>query len=157
MTVIAWDGHTLAADRQSGDQWTKFGRMTKIRLLRGHLVGAAGNSAQCRTMMKWFADGARAADFPASQRTEASATMLVITPRGVVHLYESTPDPIEFGGSYYAIGCGKEAAAAVLELGLGSLEAVRIASIVCAGCGGGIDTLQLASGRRTAPLSLAPL
>lgn len=143
MTVIVWDGKTLAADRQSGDEWTKFARTTKIRRLRGHLVGSAGNSAVSREMLAWFDAGAVAADLPDSQKSDDHCTMLVITPTAEIHVYQRGPRPIVIESRYYGIGSGKEAACAVLELGHDAIRAVEIASIVCNGCGGGIDALTL--------------
>lgn len=144
MTVIAWDGKTLAADKQGGNEWTKYGTTTKIRRIRGHLVGCAGTSSLARAMLAWFEAGAVEADFPEAQSdTDKACTVLVITPDGRCTVYQSTPQPIEYENSYYAIGSGQDAAAAVMELGHDARTAVEIASRVCVGCGNGIDTLEL--------------
>lgn len=144
MTIIAWDGKTLAADKQSGDEWTKYGRTTKIRRIRDCLVGAAGNAAMNREMFAWFEAGAIAAELPDEQREIARcSSLLVITPEGLIRVYQNGGFPLDVENPYYAIGSGKEAASAVLELGFDAVRAVEIASIVCTGCGGGVDILTL--------------
>jgi hypothetical protein len=42
MTVIVWDGKTLAADKQATQADLKR-KVTKIHRLRGHLVGVSGD------------------------------------------------------------------------------------------------------------------
>lgn len=144
MTCIAWDGKTLAADKLAGDQWTKFGITTKIHRVGGHLVGLAGIASLNREMLSWFAAGAKPEDFPARQKVEADcSSMLVVNPDGSHTIYQAGPFPMLYESRYAAIGSGKEAAAAVMELGFGAKKAVEIASRVCAGCGNGMDVLEL--------------
>ncbi|MGZ8317506.1 MAG: hypothetical protein ACXWVD_00255 [Telluria sp.] len=142
MTVIAWDGSTLAADRESGDSYVKCFASPKIARIRNHLVGCTGPAAQAREMLAWFAHGAKPADFPPTLRSEKSLSMLAITPQGKILLYQDTPYPIDYIGDKYAIGSGREAAMAVMLAGHDARRAVEIASLVCTGCGNGTDTLE---------------
>lgn len=90
----------------------------------------------------WFADGAKPDDFPPGFRdSNKCSTALVITEDGAINVYQSTPYPIEIVGPTHAIGSGAEAAMAVMALGHDARKAVEIASLVCSGCGNGIDTL----------------
>lgn len=143
MTVIAWDGKTLAADRMAGDNWLTCNQTLKIYRIGGCLVGCAGASAKLREMLAWFRAGAQPADFPQSARDSDNVDMLVITPDRGIHLYQNTPFPIEFSQTQFAIGSGKEVARAVMMLGHDAAKAVELACAVCAGCGNGIDTLGL--------------
>lgn len=148
MTVIAWDGTTLAADREAGDSWIKCHSIIKIERSRGHLIGCAGPSTPAREIMAWFDAGALPLEFPASLRPLDSLTMLVITPDGGVTVYQNTPYPIRYvphaiTGNRYAIGSGKEAAMAVMLTGANASRAVELVSLVCSGCGNGVDTLTL--------------
>lgn len=148
MTVICWDGTTLAADREASDNWIKCNSATKIAILRGHLAGWAGPAAICAELAAWFGAGADPATFHDSLRKAENANLLVITPERVVHLYQNSPYPIVYRpgavtGHRYALGCGKEAAMAVMLAGNGARRAVEIAALVCAGVGNGIDTLEL--------------
>jgi len=146
MTVIVWDGKTLAADKEAGTQYIKCNRTTKIhRLEDGRLMGLAGDAAVAREMGEWVKAGASPASFPDECRPGRtnSARALVITMDRQVLVYENSPYPILFDGDKHAIGAGTDAALAVLALGHDAVTAVRIASEVCNGCGGGIDSLEL--------------
>lgn len=147
MTVIAWDGRTLAADREAGTQYLRYLRSTKIRRLpNGNLLGAAGDAAQAREMVAWIVDGADPDEFPSELRpgkTNAARALLITKDGGRILVYETGPHPIEFLGPYHALGAGAEAAIAVMLLGHDAKMAVEIASQVCAGCGNGIDVLEL--------------
>jgi ATP-dependent protease HslVU (ClpYQ) peptidase subunit len=145
MTVIAWDGKTLAADKMAGDAWIKRGTLTKIRRWAGAMVGCAGDAALCREMLAWLESGSNPTAFPESCRDRENApTMLVIGINGQIVTYQHSPYPIEWDkGQPVAIGSGKEAALAVMELGYDARKAVEIASRICVGCGNGIDTLEL--------------
>ncbi len=143
MTCIAWDGSTLAADRMCADEWVIRER-TKIALVRGHLVGCAGNSSAAEEMVQWFAAGAVAADFPASLRDrDNGASMLAITPDRRTLLYQAGPYPIELQDERQAIGSGADAALAAMRCGRDATAAVEVAAKVCRNVGCGVDVLRL--------------
>lgn len=147
MTCIAWDGTVLAADREAGDSWIKCNAVTKISRVRGHLVGCAGPAAAAAEMVAWFAAGADPATFHESLRKLENLSMLAVSADGTVKVYQNTPYPIVYtagpaSSSRYTIGSGKEAAMAVMLAGNGARRAVEITSMVCAGCGNGVDTLE---------------
>lgn len=148
MTVIAWDGTTLAADREASDAWMKCGSMLKIHAINGNLVGCSGNAAEIAEVLVWFRAGADPDKFPAALRNE-KVKMMVITPERRVRVYDSTPYGFEYCeapggvGLRMAIGSGREAAMAAMLAGVDARRAVEIASIVSVGCGNGIDTLEL--------------
>lgn len=141
MTAIAWDGKTLAADRMTSDEWVL--RTTrKIAMLRGHLVGCAGNAAAAREALAWFGRGALESDFPAVMRDkDDSPTMIVISPDRFVFMYQRSPQPIELLDEVQAIGSGADACIAAMLCGKTAAEAVAIAAQICRGVGRGVDTL----------------
>lgn len=143
MTVIVWDGKTLAADKR-----TSFGgqhaTVTKLYRLRGFLVGCAGGSAQNAEMRAWFAAGADPEKLPACQRdAEKCVSMLVIAPDGSVTQYENSPHPFVIENKSWAIGSGRDFAMAAMYLGCDAHRAVEVASMLDLNCGNGIDTLTL--------------
>jgi hypothetical protein len=143
MTVIAWDGKTLSADRMSGSTYVKCPAAIKVHRIRGYLVGVAGEASINAEWRAWFGNGAKPEDFPALLRdADRHSTALVICQDGAIHLYQATPHPVVLVGPTHAIGSGAEAAMAVMALGHDARKAVEIASIVCTGCGNGIDTLE---------------
>lgn len=149
MTVIAWDGTTLAADREASDAWMKCGSVVKIHEIRGHLAGCSGAAADAEEILAWFCEGGDPATFPAALRGKESVKMLVVTPERRVRVYDNSPYPIEYCeaahgiGTRMAIGGGREAAMAAMLAGCGARRAVEIAALVSVGCGNGIDTLEL--------------
>lgn len=143
MTVIAWDGKTLAADKR-----TNFGGLhattTKVhRLPDGRLVGCAGNTAQIAEMVHWLGAGADPEKMPACQRdAKECVSALVIEPGGRVLQYENTPHPIVIENPAWAIGSGRDFAMAAMWLGQDARDAAIVACQLDCTCGNGIDTLE---------------
>jgi ATP-dependent protease HslVU (ClpYQ) peptidase subunit len=141
MTVIAWDGKTLAADRRvtTGDGAITTG--TKIWRLDDALVGYAGDGHTGRELLAWWKEGADPKDFPASAREDKAS--LVVVRRTGIEQYVSGPQPFHPENERMAWGCGRDFALAVLALGHDARRAVEIASELSAYCGNGVDTLTL--------------
>lgn len=144
MTVIAWDGKMLAADKR-----TNFGGLhattTKIhRLKDGRLVGCAGNTAQIAEIVHWLSTGADADKLPSVQRDpKECVSALVIEPCGRVLQYENTAHPIVIENRCWAIGSGRDFAMAAMHLGKTAHQAVTLACELDSSCGNGIDMLTL--------------
>ena len=142
MTIIAWDGVQLAADKLADNGGVAL-NVTKIyRLKDGSLFGCTGILAFGLQMKAWIEGGLK--DFPAAQQTEADwAPCIVITPSKEILMYERTPYPFKVEQTYIAIGSGREFATAALHLGKNAVEAVEVAKTLCPTCGGGTDILVL--------------
>lgn len=143
MSVIAWDGHTLAGDRRA--VLGGLIRTTqKIFAVGDSLVAYAGNADAGEEVMAWYKAGAAPETFPASQRNEDTwAGLMVIRPGGVIWKYERTPYPVKFPPQQFAIGSGRDFALAAMHCGKTAAEAVEIACLFDNGCGNGVDTLKL--------------
>lgn len=142
MTIIVWDGQTLAADKRA--ECNGLARtVTKIRRVRGHLVGTSGNAARGVELVAWFERGADPATWPKYQENDDFVDMLVITPDGKVLKYERSAYPIHFEDKQFAMGSGRDYAMAVLSLGFYARRAVEVACEHATDCGNGIDTLTL--------------
>ena len=143
MTIIAWDGKTLSADKRTS-MGGLHGTTTKLHKICGRLVGGAGTTAHIHEMLKWLENGCDAEKLPASQRDpKECVSLLVIEPDGKVRQYESSPYPLQIENKFWAIGSGRDFAMTAMYLGKTSREAVEIASALCDGCGNGIDSLEL--------------
>ena len=141
MSVIAWDGKQLAADKRACIG-SLICTTTKIFLVRDCLVGYAGEADAGEEMLAWFRDGADPAKFPASQRDkDIWATFLVIHPDKTILKYEHTPYPLRFHDLIFAIGSGRDFALAAMALGRTAQEAVEVACNFDNGCGNGLDYL----------------
>ena len=143
MTVIAWDGKTLAADKQCTNGSTCI-LVTKIFRVGNDLIGITGNLSVGMEMINWFKDGALIDKFPESNRPEdRGCSLMLVKQNGEVWKYESSPYPYKVEGSFTAFGGGEESALVAMHLGATAEEAVRVTSIYNNGCGLGIDTLEL--------------
>ena len=143
MSVIAWDGITLAADKRASDGgfvWTT----RKILRVRDCLLGFTGTQAFGEQMIAWFERGAQLSDFPDSQRDANDwSGLLVIAPGPAIFKYERTPHPLVIYEPTFAVGSGRDFAMAAMACGRTAREAVEIACRFDSGCGHGIDELRL--------------
>lgn len=146
MTVIAWDGHTLAADkRMNSGPGAPTTTIRKIRrLTNGSLVGWAGGISFCHAIVEWIEAGAdpTAIEETWFEHEELAGQVLMIAPDKSVHLYEHA-FPIELEGKFHAIGSGAPFAITAMHLGQDARKAVEITCLFDSGCGNGIDTLEL--------------
>lgn len=143
MTVIAWDGKTLAADKRAGTDMPR--TVTKIRrTANGSLIGCTGTACGDVELMDWFEAGADSTKFPARHLdNEKSSHMIVIEPSGRILMYMDCATPCVFEDGQHAIGSGRDFAMASMHLGLNAQQAVEVAIQLSATCGNGIDVLSL--------------
>jgi hypothetical protein len=149
MTVIAWDGVRLAADKMASaaggigrtctkiwlHTYSNWGRQQQVLLA---LTGDVDVGLQLR---EWWKAGADAANFPTAARDD-SATLIVISQQGrLIEQYATGPFPFVLEASRAAWGSGRDYAEAVMYLGHPAQEAVRVASVFQGDCGHGIDVL----------------
>lgn len=145
MTVIAWDGLTLAADRQNTVDGNKACRCTKLlRTADGRLIGAAGNAATCHAMTEWLALPADArGELPEPQRHEdSSAHVLEVMPDGAVWRWEAH-GAFPMGHGAAVCGSGGPYAMAAMACGRTAAEAVEIACRFDQLSAGPVDALAL--------------
>lgn len=143
MTVIAFDGKTLAADRM-GDAGGLRRTTTKIRRFDGGLFGSSGSASRGAEMFAWIANGADPARVPAFQlSTDEYESVMVVRNDGSVWVYGCSAYPFRMEDPFHAIGSGRDFAMAAMFLGHDARVAVEVASQFCSGCGMGIDTLEL--------------
>jgi len=142
MTVIAWDGKTLAADRRATSQdmhWS----VTKIQKHDGKLLFAGGDFDSIIAMYEWFIAGAKPETYPPCQKdNDAWAAVHVIDQNGLWR-YERTPYPFKVEVPFFATGSGRAYAMAAMYCGKTAREAVEIACVFDPGCGNGIDVLEI--------------
>jgi hypothetical protein len=141
VSVIAWDGERLAADKRA-QMGTLIRTVTKVFHLGDALAAYAGDSDGGEEMLAWFKDGHKAADFPVWQRDKDSwAGLLIVWKDGTIWKYERTPHPVKFPPQPFAIGSGRDFALAAMHCGKTAPEAVEVACAFDSGCGNGVDVL----------------
>ncbi len=144
MTIIAWDGKTLAADKRAVNNHRAFA-VTKIHRVKrdGSLFGISGDFVRGLEMLAWYEGGADPEKLPAFQRSnEDYAPIILVKPSGV-YAFEMGPVPLKVEEPFHAGGSGRDFALAAMHLGCDARRAVEVAITFCAGCGNGIDTLTL--------------
>lgn len=143
MTVIAWDGIVLAADKQATNAGLKF-KSTKITRVGGSLLFSAGDADYIALMYQWFEEGALPEKFPSCQNDKDNwVTLNVIKKDKSIWRYERTPVARRVEEEKFACGSGRDYALAAMYMGASAVKAVEIACHFDNGCGLGIDTLYL--------------
>lgn len=143
MTVIAWDGSILAADRQSTNNGCKR-QVTKIKKIGDSLYGISGSFDRGVTVLNWVEAGKDPEEWPEfQQKDEDYCFLLEIAPGGIIYRYEREPYPIHIEEIQYAQGCGRDYALGAMYMGANAVEAVKAACEFDANCGLGIDILAL--------------
>lgn len=142
MTVIAWDGRTLAADKRCCSAGM-IRTVTKIHRIGDVLVGGSGDLCFVLQMHQWIRDGRKPENFPSAQRDKDDwQPVLIVETDGTPSIYDRTPYPVRYEDHFCAIGSGREYAMAAMHLGKSAREAVEVAIALDAGCGNGIDVLE---------------
>ncbi|MBS4017521.1 MAG: hypothetical protein KGZ68_04715 [Dechloromonas sp.] len=143
MTCIAWDGKTLAADRQATGANTRMAttKIAKVQTEDGPvLIGVAGRAFDMQAFVHWAQTGFDLNTWPKALE-ESESEALVVLPSGKTLTYEDSPYPIVFHEQKRAIGSGIHFALAAMHLGKNARQAVQVACDLDVGCGMGIDTL----------------
>jgi hypothetical protein len=140
MTVICFDGKTLAADRQATCEGMR-SSITKIfRMEDGTLLAMEGAAGDALLLVKWAYEGFDPAHFP---RLANHANLWVIKPDGAVSSFEGTPVPMDLHDKTFVAGTGRGLAKGALAMGASARQAVQVACDYHVECGMGIDTLEL--------------
>lgn len=143
MTVIAFDGRTLAADKRMCHAAGMVRTVTKIvRAPDGSLLAITGGLDVGLELRAWFIAGANPVDFPAKAR-EDTATLIVIKQNGEIWTWASGPYGARIESEKAAFGSGRDFAETAMYLGKSAAEAVTVACLFQSDCGNGIDTLEL--------------
>lgn len=141
MTVIAWDGRSLAADKRMS-VGCHVNTTTKIFRAGRYIIGFTGSAKYMGAFRQWLADGERTAEFPQSPPDD-SIHALAVRDDGTIWKFEGTPFPICIEDSVASAGSGRDYARAAMYLGKTAKEAVEIACLFDENCGNGVDVLML--------------
>lgn len=125
MTVVVWDGRSLAVDSHSSDGKAKT-PATKVWLHRGcvRLTGA-GHLASILEVKDWYERGGEVDEYPKCQQGPRQCVFIVMD-RQAAWRFESSPHAIEMTGPF-AYGAGAEFAYGALHMGATAEQAVEAA------------------------------
>lgn len=143
MTVIAFDGTTIAADRGA----VSHGHMRAMRKLfplpDGSIAAITGEAPHAIAIKNWLIDGADPSRFPKPQVAEDPGYLWVVKPDRTIMVYEGTPWPLTFMDQTFAAGCGRDYAVGAMSMGASAIEAVNIACKHDVNCGMGVDSYRI--------------
>jgi hypothetical protein len=142
MTVIAWDGKTIAADRLVSCGGIIQETKKLYEGVNGCTLSFSGEGAKGLMMVAWFNDGADPDKWPEFQRGDNYVALIVADSQGV-DVYYDEPVPTTFTNNFNAWGAGAEFAIGAMAAGKTAEEAVIIANDHCTGCGRGVDVIEL--------------
>lgn len=143
MTTIAWDGYTLAADKQSSASYLKT-TVTKIFRVPQGIIGFSGNFSKAMELLNWFVNlDCRPELYPCFQNNEEGyVTCMLITNNGCIQKYESTAFPFTIECKFHAIGSGRDFALSAMYCGQTAQNAILTATVFDPSTGMGVDTLS---------------
>lgn len=137
MTVVAWDGKTLAADSAVTVGGMRLACEKIERFPDGSLYGAAGDGDETVKLADFIRKGGT------GRRPKCeSVYALHILPDGTVNLYSGSAWPDRITSPFVAIGSGCKYAMAVMWAGFDSARACEAAIALDKSCSAPVVTLQ---------------
>lgn len=150
MSVIAWDGTTLAADKRADSGGYNY-TVTKIFDCGDALIGVAGDFPRGIQMLQWWKNGRTPEEFPFERVGDEWAVLLVIHRSGLIERYESRPEPFPVENPFHAVGSGRDFALMAMHVGYDARKAVELTCELSSHCGNGIDVLTFGALRIEVP------
>jgi len=141
MSVVVWDGRTLAVDKASTNGQIQH-CVDKAWVYKDVLLTGTGALGAILAMREWYKAGAIHEDFPEVQKGAYWCHFIVVDEYGL-HRYEQTPIPVEHGRNPCAFGSGQDFAYGALAMGASAQQAVGIANQYSPDCGHGVDKFTL--------------
>jgi len=145
MSVIAWDGKMIAADKQATCSGMRFTTTKMRRLPSGEVLAWTGEQDGGELLAIWYANGADITKWPEFQKDKELWVRLIVANVSVVKFYERQPIAVVVEDAYMAWGSGRDYAMGAMAFGADAEHAVSIASKFDNGCGCGIDMFLLGS------------
>ena len=145
MTVVVWDGSTLATDRAASDGVAKWKTEKAWYWGEGEdrlILTGTGPLHSILEMREWFKDGCMVSKFPAIQTTHP-CHFIVVSPYVGLYRYESTHMPISHGYDACAFGEGRDVAHGAWYMGATAREAVEASNQFSVHCGLGVHEYRL--------------
>jgi hypothetical protein len=147
MTVIAWDGKTLAADKRASSVGYGY-TVTKLRRLKdGSIAAITGNGDEAGAVLAWLNSERDPEKYPPAQKDNDTSVLVVrrdLQTLGYELLsFGKTPHPQKIEDPIYAMGHGRDFALAGMHCGLSARAAVELTCKLDFYCGNGVDVLEL--------------
>jgi hypothetical protein len=147
MTTIAWDGKTLAADRQLTTSGVRYATTKAHRLKDGSLFASCGTLENNAIVRRWLDDGG---PVPTLGGEDDAFDGVLIKPDGTPWMLNKKLVPIAIESPRFATGSGRDFALMAMRLGKTAREAVEAASELCIWTGMGVTELSLQPAEQSA-------
>jgi len=139
VSVVAWDGKTLVADRMGSNNGLTFTMVKMQKFPDGTVLAWCGIQEQGLLLAKWFREGADPEKWPAFQKKDEWTSLLILKD-GKLTEYEQEPIAQEVLDPRMAWGHGRAFALGAMAAGASAVEAVTIASTFDIYCGNGVSS-----------------
>lgn len=144
MSVIAWDGETVVADRQMAVDGLRQTTSKLRRLKTGEVIGWVGGYENGLAVAQWYEDGADPERWPECQGDKEDwASLVVFRPDGSAIEFERLPIAQTVMEKFFAWGTGRDLAIGAMAAGADPRDAVAIANRYSTSCGLGIDIMRV--------------
>ena len=145
MSIIAWDGTTIAADRNVSAGDLSFPGIKLIKVTRGfenYIIGWTGDIAKGHVLRQWFVAGEKVEAWPHEMQKDDKWCRLIVLAQHGLYIYEDLPVKIWLhpDNPFMAWGSGRDFALGAMGHGATAEEAVAIANRFCATCGHGVTS-----------------
>lgn len=141
MTVVAWDGKSMAADRRA-ERMNLFSERKKLFEANGVVYGYSGDLASCLEAEKFFVYGLAPEDLRIDYHKGFSFLLYRRKAQTLHSAFNSlvlVEEPVD---RFTAIGIGDEFAMGVMAAGFCAETAVSLCNKHIVGCGNGVDVIQ---------------
>jgi hypothetical protein len=142
MTIIVWDGTTLAADRMASRNGHA-STVDKMWRHKGELIAHSGTYFQGELMRRWYMAGADVDTFPYCRDKNYETDMIVVGKDGLVRLYNDGPMAAPLYDRQFAMGSGRDYAYGAMAMGADAVVAANVACSHETGCGMGVMAMKL--------------
>ena len=148
MSIVVWDGTSLAADRQATNFNMRFETRKIFRLADNEVVAFTGGTPEVCGLLDWVKNGSKKEEWPKFQEDkEHWARMILVSKDSMgaitVNIYEHLPYPFKHYGRFSAWGVGRDFAIGALEMGADAKRAVEVTCKYNTDCGLGVDVFTV--------------
>lgn len=142
MSVIAWDGKSIVADKMMTNEGMQSIATKLFKLNSGEIAAFTGDLCEGLALIDWYNNGHKKEDWPEFQTMENFTRMVVATSDGIV-FYDQLPVAVKIQDKFHAWGSGRDYAMGAMSMGATAMEAVEIACKHSIHCGNGVDSFKL--------------
>ena len=139
MSVVVWDGKSLAVDRGATDGFTMW-ELEKAWEIGDEVVTGVGPLDVILRLVTWYRGGCGADAFP---RSAQDAELIIASPVGLRRITSASPTQINHGLNLCAFGAGRDFAYGALAMGATAEQAVKVACRFSVSCGHGAQVFHL--------------